>query len=278
MHAGGCLPEPQPQRRYRREVRRRRSGVASVLRMAVEPSSLWSELMNKYSVLIAEHDSALRHLLAANLAADGYDVLVADDHSKALAVLTVKDPDLLVLDMNGATLALVDAVRSAVGLVGAFDPDIPLLVLSDQRDLLHRVRLLERGGDDVMSKPFEYLELRARVAALLRRSELRSAPQVRRVGPISIDLRTRQVLVGDEEVALSPKEYELLVVLARDPGRVFRREDLLGEVWGFTSSSRTRTLDSHASRLRRKLAQAGAECRIVNVWGVGYRLNETRLV
>ena len=120
-------------------------------------------------------------------------------------------------------------------------------------------------------KPFVYDELVARMRAVLRRT---SGPRHARltVRDLEIDLAARIVTVAGEHVQLSAKEYELLVALAEDPERVFKKEDLLRDVWGFRSLGRTRTFDSHASRLRCKLAQAGAEDCVLNVWGVGYRL------
>ena len=100
-------------------------------------------------------------------------MLIAPDRAKALALLSTSHPDLILVDVNGETLELVDAIRSGEGLAGRADPDTPLIVLSRDADRLQRIRVLERGGDDVVRKPFAYPELRARIAAVLRRSELR---------------------------------------------------------------------------------------------------------
>ena len=124
------------------------------------------------TILLAEEHEATRSFLAANLAADGYRVLVAPDRAKALALLSTAHPDLVVVDVNGQTLELLDAVRSGDGIAGQVDPDVPLIVLSRDADRLQRIRVLERGGDDVVRKPFAYPELRARIAAVLRRSEI----------------------------------------------------------------------------------------------------------
>jgi DNA-binding response OmpR family regulator len=150
--------------------------------------------------------------------------------------------------------------------------DVPVIVLGDsQSDAVDRVRALERGCDDFLVRPFAYEELLARIRAVLRRTS--PAPhEVRRAAEIVADLATRTVTVGDVAVSLAGKEYELLLKLMTDSTRVFTKEQLLRDVWGFRSLGRTRTLDSHASRLRRKLAAAGAGEVVVNVWGVGYRL------
>jgi DNA-binding response OmpR family regulator len=151
-------------------------------------------------------------------------------------------------------------------------------VLSRDADRLQRIRMLERGGDDVVRKPFAYPELRARIAAVLRRSEIRRRARILRAGPIVIDVRSREMRVFDRPVELSDKEYQLLAVLAGEPTRVFTRAELLRSIWGLQTFRRTRTLDSHASRLRRKLCSEGQDKLVVNVWGVGYRLCDSAAV
>jgi DNA-binding response OmpR family regulator len=170
-------------------------------------------------------------------------------------------PDLVLLGNSAA----LEEFRARHG-------DVPVIVLGEPEcDAVDRVRALERGCDDFLVRPFAYEELLARIRAVLRRTS--PAPhEVRRAGPITADLATRSVSVGALPVSLAGKEYELLLKLMTDPTRVFTKEQLLREVWGFRSLGRTRTLDSHASRLRRKLAAAGAGSVVVNVWGVGYRL------
>jgi DNA-binding response OmpR family regulator len=225
------------------------------------------------TILLAEEDDVTRVFLHDNLTADGYQVLVAPDRSKALALLSIAHPDLVVVDVNGQTLALLDAVRSGEGVAGRADPDTPLIVLSRDADRLQRVRMLERGSDDVIKKPFAYPELRARIGAVLRRSQTgRCGRRILRVGPLMIDVRSREVRICDRRVELSAKEYELLLTLAGEPDRVFTRQELLQGLWGYAAGARTRTLDSHASRLRHKLCDGTGEKLIVNVWGVGYRL------
>ncbi len=145
--------------------------------------------------------------------------------------------------------------------------DLPVIVLGGPG--VDRIRALDDGADDVLARPFAYEELLARIRALLRRV----SPHDRLVvGELRIDRTTRRVTLAGEVVVLAGKELELLVKLASDPYRVFTKEQLLREVWGFRSLGRTRTLDSHASRLRRKLARDGHAPYVVNVWGVGYKL------
>ena len=224
------------------------------------------------TVLVVEEDAAGRCFLAENLEADRYRVRTAESREKALAILSVQQPDVIVVDVNGKTLGLIDAIRDSDGLAGRVDPDTPVIVLTTRVDELHRIRVLDRGGDDVVAKPYSYPELRARITAVLRRARARRAPRMLRVGRLTIDLSARIVEIQENRLELPAKEYELLRRLAREPTRVFTREELLRDVWGHTHGGRTRTLDSHASRLRRRLAEAGADGLVRNIWGVGYRL------
>jgi DNA-binding response OmpR family regulator len=149
----------------------------------------------------------------------------------------------------------------------------PVIVLGrEQADSLDRIRALRRGCDDYLARPFEYQELVERIRAVLRRARPQP-PELVDAPPVRIDTRTRVASVDGRRVTLAQKEYELLLRLAREPDRVFTKLELLRDVWDYQVPGRTRTLDSHASRLRRKLRDAGASCELVeNVWGVGYRL------
>ena len=224
------------------------------------------------SILLCEEDAAARAFLADNLIADGYDVITADCKPAALAKLASRQPDAVICDINGDTLDLVDAVRAADGVASRIDPDVPLIVLTARADELARVRLYDRGSDDVIAKPLSYPELRARMRALLRRAEGRRRAPVIPVGALRIDTVTREVRVGQATVEVSAMEYSLLCHLAADPRRVFTKHELLRDVWGFRAEGRTRTLDAHACRLRHKLSDRGSGRFVENVWGVGYRL------
>jgi DNA-binding response OmpR family regulator len=225
-----------------------------------------------HTILLAEEDARSRSFLAAELSFDGYEVIEADSRAKALAILGTRQPDLLLADVNGETLGLIDAVREADGLASRIDPGTPMLVLTTRGEELARVRYLERGSDDVLQKPYSYTELRARVRALLRRNGRVTGGRVFRLGALAIDLAAREVWLAGERVELTAKEYELLRCLAGEPTRVFTREELLRDVWGYPSGSRSRTVDSHAARLRQKLQRPGEQRLIVTVWGVGWRL------
>jgi DNA-binding response OmpR family regulator len=227
--------------------------------------------MSNLSLLLAEEDERTRTFLAENLTADGYHVDVVENRDQAVARLRATTPDVIVVDVNGTTLALLDWLRGADVVFCAAAVDTPVIVLTSRTEEVHWVRLLERGGDDVIVKPFSYPELRARITAVLRRTSPRQPRPVLIAGPVRIDLRDRRVTVDERAVELSATEYRLLCHLAAEPSRVFTREELMRDVWGFASPGRTRTLDSHACRLRARLA-SDTHHLIVNIWGVGYKL------
>jgi DNA-binding response OmpR family regulator len=160
---------------------------------------------------VAEEHPPTRAFLADNLTADGYEVLAAEDRAKAIALLDARHPDLLVVDVNGDTLKLLDAVRSGNRLAARIDPDTPMILLTGDSGTLDRIRMLERGGDDVLAKPFSYPELRARIGAVLRRADPHRKPRLIRAGPLTIDATSRTVTAGERRVQLSAKEYELLL-------------------------------------------------------------------
>lgn len=226
------------------------------------------------SLLLVEDDPIVRTFLADNLTADGFTVLVADSLRDGLRVLEYSGPDLAVVDValpDGSGLDLVAAVRAADRVATRMDPSLPVIVLSGRCDELDRVRGFEKGCDDYVSKPFSYGELRRRIEALLRRSRDRRRHGLLRAGELEVDPVAREVRLRGDRVRVSAKEFALLLALVAEPTRVFTKEELLRDVWGYRSMGTTRTLDSHACRLRNKLGVRGDRF-VVNVWGVGYRL------
>jgi DNA-binding response OmpR family regulator len=225
------------------------------------------------SLVVCEDDAPTLELLCDHLVADRFGVMPAPSASDALRLCRYNHPDLLLLDLSlpdASGLDVLREIREADGVTSRFDPRLPVIVLTGRGADADRVRGLDFGADDYVVKPFAYQEVRARIAAVLRRcQDAHEGP--RRVGEIVIDPVRRKVWVGEREVQLSNKEFGLLRVLARDPSRVFPKGELLEEVWGYRSPTRTRTLDSHASRLRRKLDPEQARF-VVNCWGYGYRL------
>jgi DNA-binding response OmpR family regulator len=225
------------------------------------------------AIVVCEDDAATLELLCDHLEADRFSALPAPTAADALRLCHYKEPDLLLLDLrlpDAPGLDVLREIRASEGATGRFDPALPVIVVSGRTSEADRLRGFGEGADDYVTKPFSYSEISARIRAVLRRRDSRREGP-RRVGDLFIDPSRREVRVADRHVALANKEFALLRALVAEPSRVFTKEELLRDVWGFRSMGRTRTLDSHASRLRRKLdPQAGRY--VVNVWGVGYRL------
>jgi DNA-binding response OmpR family regulator len=226
------------------------------------------------TILVVEDDHATRTFLADNLTADGYELLVADCASEALRLLETRFPDLALVDVglpDASGFELLRRVRAADGVASRIDPATPFVLITGRDGELDRVRGFERGADDYVCKPFSYPELRGRVAALLRRAAQRPGAGRMRVGELEVDPAARTCRLRGAVVTLSQKEFALVRTLAAEPTRVFTKDELLRTIWGFRHAGTTRTLDSHACRLRRKLGAHGDRF-VVNVWGVGYRL------
>lgn len=232
-------------------------------------------MKNETKILLVDDDLAARAVLAEGLSIDGFEVYGADNARLARHQIEHKQPDLVLLDLNlpdSSGYHLLREIRDADGIGWAVDPTIPVIVLSGRSGEVDRVRGFEFGCDDYIVKPFSFAELRGRVEAMLRRRGAGAAP-TRLLGELTIDQRSRRVQLAGRPVSLTAKEYALLIALASEPGRVFTKEELLKSVWGFRSLGATRTLDSHACRLRAKL-RGGKRRYIVNLWGTGYRLTD----
>ena len=229
------------------------------------------------SLLVVEDDEATRVFLADNLAADGFRVATARGAREGLHAIEARQPGLVVLDLlleDGHGLDLLDRVRSADGLASRIDPDLPVIVLTGRSGESDRVRSFARGADDHVSKPFTYAELLGRIRAVLRRANGRPQRGIVRVAELTVDPGTRVVRLAGRPVHLSAKEFALLMALAEDPSRVRGKQELLRDVWGYLSLGKTRTLDAHACRLRKKLSASSSRTWVVNVRGVGYKLTE----
>jgi DNA-binding response OmpR family regulator len=204
------------------------------------------------ALLLADPEPVSRLYLERHLRGDGFEIL-------SPAKPDDRPPDLVIAD---------DGVE-----IERWRGEAPVIVLGRvEADAVDRVRAFRRGCDDYVPRPVHYDELVERIRAVLRRVRP-PAPERIVAGPIEVDVATRLVRVAGERVSLSQKEHELLLALAREPSRVFTKRELLRDVWGYRAEARTRTLDSHASRLRRKLRDADPTTPFVeNVWAVGYRL------
>ena len=223
------------------------------------------------TILVVEDEPRIAGLVRDYLEQAGFAVLAAGDGKGALAIARTRRPDALVLDLGLPGMDGLDVIRSI-----RRDSDVPIVILSARGDESDRIIGLELGADDYVVKPFSPKEVVARVRAVLRRSEARSATgETITAGDLVIDMSHRRVTVAGRPATLTPTEFELLVTLAREPGRVWTRGQLLDAVRGFSLETYERAIDGHIRNLRRKLEPDDASPRYVRtVHGVGYALAE----
>jgi DNA-binding response OmpR family regulator len=218
------------------------------------------------TVLVVEDDPVINQAVSDRLVAEGYDVVRAVDGPAAVAAHAEHRPDVVVLDLMLPGYDGHEVCRRIQA-----DRPVPVLMLTARADEADVLVGLAVGADDYLTKPFRMRELVARVAALLRRVDRAAEMAGRRaleLGDLRVDPPARRVWRGEEEVRLTPTEFDLLLCLAASPGAVVTRERLMAEVWGWAGASGTRTVDSHVKGLRAKI---GAE-RVRTVHGVGYAL------
>lgn len=227
-------------------------------------------------ILVVEDEPALQETLAYNLNRQGYTVDTAGDGQAALDKARSQHPDLIVLDIM---LPILDGFE--VCRILRQEMNVPILMLTARDDEIDRVIGLEMGADDYLTKPFSMREFLARVKAQLRRVRMmreekdndnETSKEVLTFGNLIVDLSRREVLFADEPLALKPKEYELLLFLARHRGQVLSRELILQRVWGWEFSGGSRTVDVHVRWLREKIeVDPNNPTRLVTVRGAGYR-------
>ncbi|HEY3543939.1 MAG TPA: response regulator transcription factor [Gaiellaceae bacterium] len=222
------------------------------------------------TVLVVEDESSIASFVAAYLKNAGYGVRTTPSGQEALRLVDSEKPALVVLDLM---LPDIDGVEVCKRI--RQKGDLPVLMLTARDEDVDKIIGLEVGADDYMTKPFNPRELVARVKAILRRSgpETKRESAVIRHGDLSVDAGRREVKVGETEVQLAPKEFDLLWELLDHRGLVLTRDQLLERVWGYTFAGDTRTVDVHVRQLRRKLGDASP---IVTVWGVGYKVSPAR--
>jgi DNA-binding response OmpR family regulator len=225
------------------------------------------------TVLVVDDEEAISEAVRARLESEGYRVVVAGDGPQAIEVCAEVHPDLVVLDLMLPGMDGLEVCREIQK-----DGWVPVLMLTARTEEADKVAGFAVGADDYLTKPFSLRELAVRVQAILRRADrirsLQTTEPIER-GALAIDPALRLVTMDGDEVALTPLEFEILLTLARQPGVVFTREQLMDRVWGYRDYAGGRVVDSHVARIRRKLAEDGAEPRFIHtVHGVGYAFRE----
>jgi DNA-binding response OmpR family regulator len=232
-------------------------------------------------IVVVEDDTGLREALAYSLTREGYDVVAAADGPTALDLVHDQAPDVMILDVM---LPGMDGFEVCQTLRTELEMNIPVLMLTARTDTIDKVKGLEVGADDYLTKPFNMWELKARVKALIRRMQMirdeLEAEQISngsgrkrmRFENLVIDESRREVMRDGEPLSLKPKEYELLVYLARHNGIALSRDQILQEVWGWDYDGGTRTVDVHIRWLREKIEDMPSNpAHIITVRGLGYR-------
>jgi two-component system alkaline phosphatase synthesis response regulator PhoP len=228
--------------------------------------------MGGETILIVDDEPKIVKTVRAYLESAGFRVMVAEEGQMALTVFRHEKPALVILDLGLPGMDGLDVARTL-----RRDSNVPMIMLTARVDEADKLIGLELGADDYVTKPFSPRELVARVRAVLRRAgnEREQAPLPIVSGDVKIDLERRLVTVGGQTVELTPTEFDLLVVLARHPGRVFTRLELLDRVQGYAFEGYERTVDAHIKNLRQKIEPDPREPRYVQtVYGVGYRFGE----
>jgi DNA-binding response OmpR family regulator len=232
--------------------------------------------VSRKTVLVVDDEEAIAEAVRARLESEGYRVLVAGDGPDAIRVCGESAPDLVVLDLM---LPGMDGLE--VCEVIQRERWVPVLMLTARTEEADKVEGFAVGADDYLTKPFSLRELVVRVRAILRRveriraTEAQAATEPLQRGGLTVDASRRRVTVDGDEVQLTPLEFEILLTLARDPGVVFTREQLMDRVWGYQDYAGGRVVDSHVARIRRKLGEDGTEPRFIRtVHGVGYSFRE----
>jgi DNA-binding response OmpR family regulator len=229
--------------------------------------------VTQQTVLVVDDEEAIAEAVRARLQSEGFEVVVAGDGPEAIGLCEQVHPDLVVLDLMLPGMDGLEVCRQIQR-----DRWVPVLMLTARTEEADKVAGFAVGADDYLTKPFSLRELVVRVRAILRRMErigaLTTDEPIDRAG-LAIDQARRTASVDGADIQLTPLEFEILLTLARTPGVVFTREQLMDKVWGYRDYAGGRVVDSHVARIRRKLGEDGAEPRFIRtVHGVGYAFRE----
>ncbi len=224
--------------------------------------------MNSEKILIVDDDLNICELLRLYLTKEGYEVVIANDGASAVTTFQEESPSLVLLDIMLPKLDGWQVCRE----IRKFS-EAPIIMLTAKGEVFDRVLGLELGADDYVVKPFDTKEVVARIKAVLRRSVTSVSDEIKEVhyDKLSINLSNYELRVGGVQIDTPPKEMELIFHLAKNPNRVFTRDQLLDEVWGYDYYGDSRTVDVHVKRLREKLEGASDKWELRTVWGVGYK-------
>ena len=224
--------------------------------------------MNVEKILVVDDDLNICELLRLYLTKEGYNVVIANDGVQAVTMFQNESPNLVLLDIMLPKLDGWQVCRE----IRKFS-ETPIIMLTAKGEVFDRVLGLELGADDYVVKPFDTKEIVARIKAVLRRSASSVAEEIKEVhyDKLSINLTNYELKVNGVQIDTPPKEMELIFHLAKNPNRVFTRDQLLDEVWGYDYYGDSRTVDVHVKRLREKLEGASDKWELRTVWGVGYK-------
>jgi two-component system, OmpR family, KDP operon response regulator KdpE len=218
-------------------------------------------------ILVVDDEPQITRVLRTTLSARGYDIRVANDGEMALEIMRDWAPHLIITDLSMPNMDGIELCRR----VRAFS-EVPIIILSVRGQEQHKIGALDAGADDYVTKPFSMNELLARVRASLRRAPKPQTAEVIEIGAFRIDLATREVVVGDKSVKLTPKEFDLLVHMAEHPNRVVSQRNLLAAVWGDTSTEQPEYLRVFIGQLRKKIEPDPSEPKyLLTEHSVGYR-------
>ena len=224
--------------------------------------------MNPEKILVVDDDLNICELLRLYLTKEGYNVVIANDGQSAVTTFQEESPSLVLLDIMLPKLDGWQVCRE----IRKFS-ETPIIMLTAKGEVFDRVLGLELGADDYVVKPFDTKEIVARIKAVLRRSASSATEEIKEVNydKLSINPTNYELKVGGVQIDTPPKEMELIFHLAKNPNRVFTRDQLLDEVWGYDYYGDSRTVDVHVKRLREKLEGASDKWELRTVWGVGYK-------
>ncbi len=224
--------------------------------------------MNTEKILVVDDDLNICELLRLYLTKEGYNVVIVNDGVSAVTTFQEESPSLVLLDIMLPKLDGWQVCRE----IRKFS-DVPIIMLTAKGEVFDRVLGLELGADDYVVKPFDTKEIVARIKAVLRRSATSSTEEIKEVhyDKLSINLTNYELKVAGVQIDTPPKEMELIFHLAKSPNRVFTRDQLLDEVWGYDYYGDSRTVDVHVKRLREKLEGVSDKWELRTVWGVGYK-------